>query len=54
MRSNSLITVDLAPYLNNAGIASFCDPDADGLDGMPDNPSMHIFALTLCRVEGSL
>ena len=34
MRSNSQITVDLAPYFNNAGIASSCDPVAEGLDGM--------------------
>lgn len=34
MRSNGQITVDLAPYFNNTGIASFCDPAADGLDGM--------------------
>jgi len=26
--------VDLAPYLNNAGIASSCAPVAEGLDGM--------------------
>ncbi len=34
MQANGQITVDLAPYFNNAGIASSCDPAADGLDGM--------------------
>ncbi len=34
MRSNGQVTVNLAPYFNNAGIASSCDPAADGLDGM--------------------
>lgn len=34
MRSNGQIIVDLVPYFNNAGIASSCDPTADGLDGM--------------------
>lgn len=34
MPFNSQVTVDLAPYFNNAGIASSCDPVADGLDGM--------------------
>ena len=34
MQSNGQITVDIASYFNNAGIASFCDPAADGLDGM--------------------
>ncbi|MYA24427.1 MAG: hypothetical protein F4Z30_17355 [Gemmatimonadetes bacterium] len=28
------VIVDLAPYCNNAGISSCCDPAADGLDGM--------------------
>lgn len=42
MRSNGQIIVDLAPYFNNAGIASSCDPAAEGLDGMG----------TICQAEG--
>ena len=34
MLDDSLISVDLAPHCNNAGIASCCDPAAEGLDGM--------------------
>lgn len=34
MLDDRLISVDLVPYYNNAGIASCCDPTADGLDGM--------------------
>lgn len=34
MRSKGQVTVNLVPYFNNAGIASSCDPAADGLDGM--------------------
>jgi hypothetical protein len=34
MLDDRLISVDIAPHCNNAGIASCCDPAADGLDGM--------------------
>ena len=34
MLDDSLISVDLALHCNNAGIASCCDPTAEGLDGM--------------------
>ncbi len=34
MPADHSVLVDLSPYCNNAGIASRCDPVADGLDGM--------------------